>query len=256
MTAFTDAELYDRGTETLLASWIAYTAGSAGALLHRAPGVAAGVFPAEPERGIYNNAVLARGLPGDERESAIETMEGLYAAAGIEHFAAWVHERDAGTVAALERRGYIFDSSTRAMGMNLTELTVPLPELELGALDWHGYLRLFDLPLDLIATADHAAFNLVTARWNGADVAAALAFDGDGDCGIFNVETVERARRRGIGTALTALQLHRARGRGCLTASLQSTPMAERVYAASGFRDLGRILEYVPPMRPAAAQSD
>jgi len=35
--------------------------------------------------------------------------------------------------------------------------------------------------------------------------------------------------------------------RGCQTASLQSTPMAERVYAAAGFRDLGRIFEYVPP---------
>ena len=33
---------------------------------------------------------------------------------------------------------------------------------------------------------------------------------------------------------------------GCSTASLQSTAMAERVYAAVGFRDLGRILEYVP----------
>ena len=30
------------------------------------------------------------------------------------------------------------------------------------------------------------------------------------------------------------------------TASLQSTAMAERVYAVVGFRDLGRILEYVP----------
>ncbi len=27
---------------------------------------------------------------------------------------------------------------------------------------------------------------------------------------------------------------------------LQSTPVAEHVYAAVGFRDLGRILEYVP----------
>jgi hypothetical protein len=37
-----------------------------------------------------------------------------------------------------------------------------------------------------------------------------------------------------------------ARARACRTASLQSTRMAERVYAAVGFRDLGRILEYVP----------
>ena len=45
---------------------------------------------------------------------------------------------------------------------------------------------------------------------------------------------------------LTAIHLHDARARGCRTASLQSTAMAERVYAAAGFRDLGRILEYVP----------
>jgi predicted GNAT family acetyltransferase len=62
----------------------------------------------------------------------------------------------------------------------------------------------------------------------------------------YNVGTVEKARRRGLGTALTAAQVYDARARGCRTASLQSTEMAERVYAAVGFRDLGRILEYVP----------
>jgi hypothetical protein len=47
------------------------------------------------------------------------------------------------------------------------------------------------------------------------------------------------------GTALSALHLHDAKSRGCTTATLQSTEMAERVYGALGFRDLGRILEYV-----------
>ena len=42
--------------------------------------------------------------------------------------------------------------------------------------------------------------------------------------------------------------LHDALNRGCHTASLQSTAMAERVYAAVGFRDLGQILEYVPSL--------
>ena len=53
-----------------------------------------------------------------------------------------------------------------------------------------------------------------------------------------------------IATALTARQLHDAVERGCQTVSLQSTAMAERVYAAVGFRDLGRFLEYVQPSRP------
>ena len=57
------------------------------------------------------------------------------------------------------------------------------------------------------------------------------------DCGIYNVGTVpRRARRRGYGTALIAAQAYAARARGCRTASLQSTPMAEGGYAAVGFR--------------------
>jgi predicted GNAT family acetyltransferase len=53
---------------------------------------------------------------------------------------------------------------------------------------------------------------------------------------------------------MTALHVHDALARGCLTASLQSTVMAERVYAAVGFRDLGRILEFVPEGRTTSAQ--
>jgi predicted GNAT family acetyltransferase len=73
-----------------------------------------------------------------------------------------------------------------------------------------------------------------------------MAFDYNGDCGIYNVGTLAHARRRGLGTARTALHVHDALARGCQTASLQSTEMAGGVYAAVGFRDLGRILEYVP----------
>jgi len=97
-----------------------------------------------------------------------------------------------------------------------------------------------------VCGADHAAFHVLIARLGGENVATAMAFDRAGDCGIYNVTTLERARRRGLDTALTAVHLHDALARGCQTASLQSTGMAERVYAAVGFRDLGRILEYVP----------
>ena len=73
-----------------------------------------------------------------------------------------------------------------------------------------------------------------------------MAFDHGDDCRIYNIGTLAQARRRGLGSAVTALLLHDALARGCQTASLQSTEMAERVYATVGFRDLGRILEYAP----------
>lgn len=183
IATLSDIELYQRGSDTLLAAWEQYARGTRGAAVHRLGGVAAAVFPSAPERGVYNNAILERGLPGAQRTDAIVAMEAAYEAAGIARFAAWVHESDEAMRSELERRG---------------------------------------------------------------DSATAIAFDHAGDCGIYNVGTTERARRHGLATGLTAMHLHSARARGCQTASVQSTAMAEGVYTAAGFRDLGRILEYVP----------
>lgn len=242
-----DADLYRRGTETLLASWEEYARGASGASLWRSPGVAAAVFPNEPERAVYNNAVLQPVLSSPERADAIDAMETAYAAAGVTRFAAWVHESDQATRADLERRGYSLDTWTRAMGMSLGDIRLLRPDIELGPADWSEYLHMLGLPPGFLSGADHAAYHVLVARLRGENVATAMAFDLARDCGIYNVTTSERARRRGLGTALTAIHLHDALARGCETASLQSTEMAERIYVAAGFRDLGRILEYVPP---------
>jgi ribosomal protein S18 acetylase RimI-like enzyme len=249
-TALTETDLYLRGAETLLASWETIARGSRGAALIRRHGVAAAVFPHGPERTVYNNALLARDLAPHERREAVAAMEAAYAAAGVARFAAWVHERDDALRAQLETRGYAIDTTTRAMGMALADLDVSRTEIELAPAGWSDYLRVLsaegDVPPGLLRGVDPDAFHVRIARLGGEDVAAAIAFDHDGDCGIYNVATLEHARRRGIGTALTALHLHDASARGCVTASIQSTAMAERIYAAVGFRDLGRFLEYVP----------
>jgi ribosomal protein S18 acetylase RimI-like enzyme len=246
MTAPTDADLYLRGAETLLASWEAYARGSRGAAVIRSPGVATAVFPNEPERAVYNNALLERDLASSERADALDTMGAAYALAAVTRFAAWVHESDEAMRDDLEARGYTLDESTRAMGMALSDIRLPRPEIELSPPDWFEYLRILGVPPGLLSDVDHSAFHVLVARLDGESVATAMAFDLGDDCGIYNVSTLERARRRGLGTALTALHAHEAVARGCRTASLQSTEMAERVYTAVGFRDLGRILEYVP----------
>jgi ribosomal protein S18 acetylase RimI-like enzyme len=242
----TDAELYRDGAATLLASWEEYARGAVGASLQRLPGVAAAVFPNEPERGVYNNALLERDLVDSERGGALDAMEAAYAAAGVARFAAWVHESDQALRADLERRGYTLDTTTRAMGVELEYVCVPRPEIGLGSADWPEYLRLVGVPPGFLSRADPATFQILVAMLDGENVATALAYDHDGDCGIYNVGTLEHARRRGLGKALTTLHLHDALARGCRTASLQSTEMAEPIYAAAGFRDLGRILEFVP----------
>ena len=177
---------------------------------------------------------------------AVVAIEAAYAAAGVDHFAIWAHESDGPLRADLEQRGYSLSESTRAMAMALDEIRVPPREVNLAPAEWHDHLRIIGAPPELLGGADLSAFHLLVARLDGESVSTVVAFDHDCDCGIYDVATLEQARNRGLATALTALQLHDAITRGCRTASVQSTPMAENVYAAVGFRDLGRILEYSP----------
>ena len=246
MTTLTDADLYTRGTATLIASWEAYARAAAGAALERRAGVAVAVFPDEPERSVYNNAVLEAGLAPADRAEAIAAMEATYAHAGVTRFAAWVHETDQAARTDFEWRGYVLDTTTHAMGMALGA-GFAAPDVDLAPPDWVESLRVGGVPTSLLPGLDRDAFHVLIARLEGRNASAAIAHDHEGDCGIYNVGTVERARRRGLGTALTALHLHDALERGCRTASLQATDMAESMYRTVGFRNLGRILEYVPP---------
>jgi ribosomal protein S18 acetylase RimI-like enzyme len=258
VTLLTDTDMYLRGAETLLYSWEAIARGSRGAAVIRSPGVASAVFPNEPERAVYNNALLERDLAACERADALEAMEAAYASAGVTRFAAWVHEGDGAMGDDMKARGYALDETTRAMGMALADIRVARPSIDVARPDWSEYLRYLrraGLPPGLLSGVDPGAFHLLTARLDGRTVATAIAIDRDDDCGIYNVSTLAHARRRGLGTALTALHAHDALARGCRTASLQSTEAAVRIYTAVGFRDLGRILEYARQDRPPAERS-
>jgi ribosomal protein S18 acetylase RimI-like enzyme len=246
VTVLTDADLYGRGAATLVASWDEYAREATAAELVRAAGVAVAVFPCEPERSVYNNALLERDLDALERAAAVEAMEAAYGLAGVSRFAAWVHESDGAMRGHLERRGYTIGESSRAMGMSLDEICLARPALDVGPVDWSEHVRVGELPPGLLSAGDHTAFHVLVARLGGENVATALAFHHGNDCGIYNVGTLPHARRRGLGTGLTLALLYDSVDRGCRTASLQSTPMAERVYTGVGFRDLGRILEYMP----------
>ena len=135
MTVQTDANLFRRGAETLVASWREYARGAVGAAVQRSPVVAIAVFPDEPERAVYNNALLTRDLEAAERAAGIDAMEAAYAAAGIARFAAWVHESDEAMRGDFEQRGYTVDTSTRAMAMALMTSACP-------GLTWSSHHRI------------------------------------------------------------------------------------------------------------------
>jgi GNAT superfamily N-acetyltransferase len=245
----TDDDLYRRGAETAVACWAEYARTTPAAAVHRLPGVDVAVFPEGPERAVFNNAIPERGLTGAARSAAVEAMADAYAAAGVASYAAWAHESDVGLRDELTDRGFTHQETTWAMGMVLDGLPPEPPVLDLGPDDWAEYLRILELPAGLLVGADPAAFHVLVARLDGTGAATAMAYDHADDCGLYNIGTLEHARRRGLGAGLVATHLHRARARGRLTATLQSTEMARGVYASVGFRDLGRILEYGPPVQ-------
>ncbi len=228
-------ELYERMARSLVASWTALAQGAPGAWVR--DGVA--VFPAGAARAIYNNALLR---PGDA--TTIDAALAAYGGAGIDGFALWVHESDHATRAALRTRGLRHDVSTRAMAMTLDGPPGPRPGIDAQAASLDVVLGVNRLPADLLP-GGAPGWRALAATLDGVPAAALMTFDHDGDCHIANVATLPHARRRGLATALTTLALQEAARRGCRTASLQASPMAERLYAAIGFRDLGRFDEYV-----------
>jgi ribosomal protein S18 acetylase RimI-like enzyme len=151
--------------------------------------------------------------------------------------------------AELEKRGYVIAETTRVMGMGLEHLSRLDGADRLAPASWQEYLEYLhalDLPRGLLAGVDPDAYRVLAARLDGENVATGLAFDHEDDCAIFNLSTLEVARRRGFGTAITVGLLRDARARGCSTATLQATPIAEGIYASVGFRDLGQFLEFAP----------
>ena len=83
---------------------------------------------------------------------------------------------------------------------------------------------------------DRTPWRLYVGRLDGEPVATALIFDGGGVAGVYAVGTVERARGKGIGGAITLAPLLEAREEGYRHAVLFSTEMGVHAYERIGFR--------------------
>jgi hypothetical protein len=98
------------------------------------------------------------------------------------------------------------------------------------------------------AALERDEFRILVGTDEKGPTSCSLAIRTEREFGIYAVGTVERARRRGYGTAMTWAAI--AAGRqawGLSTAVLQSSEMGFGVYSKMGFVDVCRYVTYEPP---------
>jgi GNAT superfamily N-acetyltransferase len=210
------------------------------------PGVQASVMPSLPERSVVNCVLYEDpSLLAD----SLEAIAAEYARAGVHAWTVWVPRGEPAATEPLERARHVLDAAPAAMALELDEFErEPDPSLaylerpsfaEVGRLNDLAYgMSDFELGLDGIPTD---GFHVYVALADREAVCSVIAYDHEGDCGIYLVATVPAARGRGLATAVMTRALADARDRGCSTSSLQATARGRPMYERLGYRDLGEI---------------
>jgi GNAT superfamily N-acetyltransferase len=236
--------LYERMEANLFAWWAGLARSSEHARIVHLRGITAATFPTPGERAVFNNAVASRRAPPAAADVA--ALAAMYRDLGVDCWQLWVHEEDRRTSAIAGAAGLVIDTSTMTMALDLvaTDLqawsSLPIirdPDIE----DVRGVLYNADAFVPMVRAAGATIYAL---RLDGEPASCLVSLEHDGGCGIYALETAERFRRRGLARALVLHALWDGRERGCTSASLQSTAMAEALYAGVGFQPMGRYVEW------------
>lgn len=225
------------GQETLIGSWAALAQTSAGAHLIQSSAAVAAVFPAwQP----LNNAIALT-------DDAADWATSVYDDAGIDSWALWIPSQAADfaepdAIHAVSR----LTRDTTTLVMHAT-LQSRMPRDDVRPCSLADALRAGNQP---VPTADLGEPEKVKglAAWvlvrDEVAVAGAWTFRHGRDCGLYTVGTAPAWRRRGLATKLVRHVLAAAEQDGATTATLQSTPMAQRLYESLGFIAVGRYEEW------------
>ncbi|HUS13434.1 MAG TPA: GNAT family N-acetyltransferase [Chloroflexia bacterium] len=213
------------------------------------------------------NVVMCAKLEAGSEDRRIDEVLGEYKAAGMPMLW-WTGpaSRPSDIGSRLMARGLVNAGAPPGMAVDLTRLDAseePPPGVTIqrvdrdAALDDYGHIlqQAFELPdlvvgifVDVLKTRGYdeagPAQNYL-AYLEGTPVAACTVGYEAGVAGIYNVGTLERARGRGIGRAITLRSLLDARERGYKVGVLEASGMGHNVYRQLGFEDYCQMELYL-----------
>jgi GNAT superfamily N-acetyltransferase len=126
-------------------------------------------------------------------------------------------------------------------------LVEDIPTLNKWLAVWVGApnaLSILQLVHAQLGVGPHLPWRYYLGTVDGKPVATALLFSGAGVAAVHWVVTLQEARGRGIGTAMTLAVLHEARRQGYRLAVLTASPYGINIYRRIGFREYATISKY------------
>jgi GNAT superfamily N-acetyltransferase len=242
-----DAAAWERMLESMRVFFRTVPAASEGGRCVELDGVLAVLTPAVPERSVPNSVVYES---EEALEAALDELAAQYDAAGVLAWTVWVPEYHERARRLLERTGHRLDAAPTAMIARLDEVGPPRaddpepdpePRMDdLGRINDLAY-GTGDAFQRIMGGGPADPGNTYIARAAGEPAASVVTSDHEGDCSIWWVATVPRARGRGLASGLIRRGLADCRGRGCEVSTLQATKLGRPVYERLGYRSLGTI---------------
>lgn len=116
----------------------------------------------------------------------------------------------------------------------------------------------FGMDRDMVATImppkllDSAAETVYVGYADGQPVTSGMGFRTGDTIGVYNIATVESARGRGFGAAITGRVIADGLAAGCDVAILQASPMGRPIYERMGFREVVTYRGWIDPEVPEA----
>ncbi|HSL34171.1 MAG TPA: GNAT family N-acetyltransferase [Candidatus Limnocylindrales bacterium] len=208
--------------------------------------------------GIFNGCIVAARPIDADLEAALDWLAGLDLP-----FYLWAEEDVAAGISGMAASRSLEPGAWLVPHMVLDAVTEPPPPragitvrtvTDPTTLESFRQILVADgLPLDASRRLFPDTFladtdvRVILADLDGRPVGTAVAIRTGDVAGVYAVATLERVRRRGVGTAATWAAVAAGRAWGCRVVTLQSSRMGFGVYEAMGFRTVASFVIFRRP---------